>query len=220
MRAVEAAIFAAICSGTAMPPRRAEHLLSPTYPYAMTVTAFENLPIDGLPRVPPDTQMAAYKFGANCGPVSLAAVTGTFVYTLMRYFPEFPGRDHTTAADMKYALTQCGAKFHIENQGLPDIGVALIQLEGPWTRPGVPTIASLCYTHWIGCYRDYVFDLNVSDWLEREEWTACGANGWMSSVPRCTGWHVREAIEITPLPFQFSPYGRVPLRSARKASQH
>lgn len=183
----------------------------------MIITAFKSPPADGLPRVPPDIQMAAYKFGANCGPVSLAAVTGTFVYTLMRYFPEFPQRDHTTAADMKYALTHCGALFQEVGKGLPNVGVALIQLEGPWTKPGVPAVASLCYTHWIGCYGDYIFDLNIGDWLERNEWTTSGARSWMQTVPRCENWSVRSGLAITPQPFQFSPYGRVPPRVARKA---
>lgn len=178
----------------------------------MNVTAFESLPDDSLPRVPPDIQQSARIFNATCGPISFAAVLGTFVVEVMRYFPEFPQRHHTTAADMVYALQHCGAEFTPVDSTLPHTGVALIQLEGPWTNPGSPVVAQLSYTHWVALRGEYVFDSNLEDWIEREEWLARGGMQWMSTVKDCSGFRVRTGYSILPRRFQFWPYGRVPAR--------
>lgn len=183
----------------------------------MNVVAFESLPEDGLPRVPPDILQSERAFNATCGPISFAAVLGTFVIEVMRYFPEFPQRHHTTAADMVYALKNCGAEFTHAGEQLPHTGMALIQMEGPWTKPGVPVPAQLCYTHWIGVRGDYIFDPCLEDWIERDEWLAQGAMQWMSAVKGCSGFRVREAYSVIPRAFQFWPYGRVPSRRLRQS---
>lgn len=185
----------------------------------MNVTAFESLPEDGLPRVPPDILQSARTFNATCGPVSLAAVLGTFVIEVMRYFPEFPQRHHTTSADMAYALKLCGAEFSPNDSNLPHTGVALVQLEGPWTNAGAPVVAQLSYTHWVALRGRYVFDPNLEDWIERDEWIARGAMQWMRTVRGCLGFRVRTGFAIAPEPFQFWPYGRVPARRRRQSTR-
>ncbi len=183
----------------------------------MNVIAFESIPEDGLPRVPPDILQSGRMFNATCGPISFAAVLGTFVCEVMRFFPDFPQRHHTTAADMVHALKMCGAEFtHVANQ-LPHTGVALIQLEGPWTNPGAPVTAQLLYTHWVGVRGDFIFDPCLEDWIERDEWLANGAKQWMSAVKRCSGFRVRDGYSVVPRPFQFWPYGRVPARQLRQS---
>lgn len=185
----------------------------------MNVVAFEISPEDGLPRVPPDILQSARVFNATCGPISFAAVLGTFVCEVMRYFPEFPQRHHTTAGDMVYALKSCGAEFaHVGDQ-LPHTGIALIQLEGPWTNPGAPIAAQLSYTHWVGVRGDFVFDPNLEDWIERDEWLNRGAAQWMSGVKRCSGFRVRDGYSVVPRPFQFWPYGRVPEKQRRQSTR-
>jgi hypothetical protein len=178
----------------------------------MTTVAFKDERTDALPVVPPDIGQSIQELGATCGPVSVAAVFGTSVVEVMRFFPGFPQKNWVTSADMRYALDCAGARWE-RRSCLPRIGVALIQLEGPWTSPGAPVRAQLGQTHWVACRNGYVLDLNIGDWLEMEEWLCRGAASWMQSVPRCTGFSLREAFDITPQRFEFSPYGRVPRRS-------
>lgn len=176
------------------------------------VTAFDTDPLADLPRLPPDLVTAAKVFGANCGPMALAAVLGTFVCEVMRFFPYFPERTHTTPSDMAYALGACGAGHQRMRKALPTIGVGMIQIEGPWTlHPGAGRHA-LIYRHWIACSGRYIYDCNLDDWLERDEWMRAGVFSWLSGIPKATGWHPRVAFELAPHSFQFSPFGRVPLR--------
>lgn len=178
----------------------------------MITIAFKDERIDALPALPPDIVQSIQELGATCGPVSVAGVFGTSVVEVMRFFPGFPDQDWVTWADMRYALDCAGAVCE-KRSVLPHVGVALIQLEGPWTNPGAPERAQLCYTHWIACRNGYVLDLNIGDWLEKDEWFLRGAASWMQSVPKCTGFSLRGALAITPRRFEFSPYGRVPRRS-------
>lgn len=178
----------------------------------MITIAFKDERIDALPALPPDIVQSIQELGATCGPVSVAGVFGTSVVEVMRFFPGFPDQDWVTWADMRYALDCAGAVCE-KRSVLPHVGVALIQLEGPWTNPSAPERAQLCYTHWIACRNGYVLDLNIGDWLEKDEWFLRGAASWMQSVPKCTGFSLRGALAITPRRFEFSPYGRVPRRS-------
>ncbi len=178
----------------------------------MNVTAFHPESGGGLPRTPPDIHQAIGVFNATCGPLSFAAVVGTFVIEIMRFFPEFPQRHYTTCGDMAYALRHCGAEFRAIGKALPDTGLALIQIEGPWTNHGAPIAAQLRYTHWVGLRGEYIFDSNLEDWIEREEWLSRGAIKWMSTINGFTGFRVRAAYAISPRPFEFWPYGRVPVR--------
>lgn len=182
----------------------------------MTSTAFKQLAADSLPPVPPDILQSAREFRATCGPVSLAALLGTTVIEVMRFFPEFPQRDYATQADMVYALQSCGARFQAEvDPSLPIDGVSLVQIEGHWTRPGVPIRAQLRYTHWVACRCGYIFDQNIGDWLESSEWLNRGAATWMEAIPGFNGFRIRTGLSVMPQRFEFSPYGRVPRRSAR-----
>jgi len=178
-----------------------------------TVTAFPPSSVDDLPRTPTDIATSARIFGATCGPFALAAVLGTFACEVMRFFPYFPQRTHTTAVDMEYALECCGARYSRVTARLPETGVALLQLTGPWTdHPGAARHAQTM-THWIATRAEFIFDVNVGDWLERDEWIANAANTWVDFVPKATGWRPLVAFALTPQPFQFSPFGRVPARA-------
>ncbi len=180
----------------------------------MTSTAFKQLPAEGLPQVPPDIAQCEREFRSTCGPVSLAALFGTTVIEVMRFFPEFPQRDYVTQADMMYALHCCGAQPADDlSTTLPADGVALIQITGPWTQPGTPIRAQLRYTHWIACRSGYIFDQNIGDWLESQEWRTRGAPTWMARIPRYAGFAIRAGIPVTPQKFEFSPFGRIPRRS-------
>ena len=178
-----------------------------------TVTAFLPLSLDELPRAPADIVTSARVFSATCGPFALAAVLGTFACEVMRFFPYFPKRTYTTAADMEYALQCCGARFFRDTGLLPEIGVSLLQLTGPWTdHPGAARHAQTM-THWVATRGEFLYDVNVGDWLERDEWIANAADTWIASVPKATGWRPLVAFTLTPQPFRFSPFGRVPSRA-------
>ena len=178
-----------------------------------TVTAFLPLSLDALPRAPADIAISTRIFGATCGPVALAAVLGTFTCEVMRFFPYFPQRAHTTAADMEYALQCCGARFYREGSLLAETGVTLLQLTGPWTdHPGAARHAQTM-THWVATRSGFLFDVNVGDWLERDEWIGNAASAWVNAVPKATGWRPLVAFALTPQPFRFSPFGRVPVRA-------
>lgn len=178
-----------------------------------TVTAFLPSSLDELPRAPADITMSGRIFGATCGPFALAAVLGTFACEVMRFFPYFPQRTHTTVADMEYALQCSGARFYRADALLPETGVTLLQLTGPWTEhPGAVRHAQTM-THWVATRGEFLFDVTMGDWLEREEWISNAANAWVESVPKATGWRPLVAFTLTPQPFQFSPFGRVPARA-------
>jgi len=180
----------------------------------MITVAFRDERLDTLPALPPDIAQSVQELGATCGPVSLAGVFGTSVVEVMRFFPGFPAQNWVTSGDMRYALDCAGAEWQ-KCATLPAIGVALIQLEGPWTAPGVPVRAQLAHTHWIAARNGYMLDLNIGDWLDVDEWLRRGAASWMRAVRQCSGFSIRGAFAITPRRFEFSPYGRVPRRSAR-----
>ena len=94
----------------------------------------------------------------------------------------------------------------------PSYGLARIQWEGSWLKPGVNPRAAYRYTHWVGVEllseqvslsgdRDVaVWDINAlqdrrDGWLELDVWRD-------SLVPmilpkRGTGWHITHAIEVS-----------------------
>lgn len=178
-----------------------------------TVTAFITSSLDELPRNPPDVAIAARVFGATCGPVALAAVLGTFACEVMRFFPYFPIRTHTGWADMEYALQCCGARYLRQDAVLTDTGLTLLQLTGPWTEHPGAVRHAYTQTHWVATRGTYLYDVNVGDWLEREEWTEHAVQAWIDAVPKATGWRPLRSFALTPQPFHFSPFGRVPMRA-------
>lgn len=83
--------------------------------------------------------------------------------------------------------------------GWPSRGLLFIQIDGPWTQPGVPVRAAYRHTHWVSVHARHVYDINAGEaggWLPREEWERTVMLDVWSATKRATGWHVRLGIEV------------------------
>lgn len=157
-------------------------------------------------------------WGANCGPAALAAIVGLTLNEVRPHLRGFEGKGYTNPSMMFDALRSVGVPCvrrgllpvdDVEGprENWPNYGLARIQWEGPWTRPGVPLRARYRYTHWIGAARGAsgvgVFDVNClnngSGWVSLEDWKQVIVPALTASYPRASGgWHVTHAIEVTP----------------------
>jgi hypothetical protein len=146
---------------------------------------------------------AAYaEWGANCGPMSLAAALALDLPTVRTMIDGFEGKGYTNPTMMLRALDRAGIKYQrsskLKTQDLCE-GINRLQWEGPWLRPGVPPAAAYGYTHWVAAAEGRVFctATAVIGWMPRKEWerriaTVC------QEIKRCTGWHVTDhyAFEV------------------------
>lgn len=148
--------------------------------------------------VPTDSAIAQAVFGANCGPISLAAVLGEDVCDIMCYFPHFlnPNSRFTNLSSMKRALKSCGEKPRQLRQEFPTHGVALIQWLGPWTDFNLFSKWSLSYSHWIAISRDHVFDYFDDIWRPMDEWVDLVVPEYLREIPGATGWTVKFGLEV------------------------
>lgn len=88
----------------------------------------------------------------------------------------------------------------------PRWGLCRIQLEGPWTQPGVPIRARYRQTHWVGAATKTagdvgVFDVNAlangSGWCALADWTSVIVPHLTADIKRASGgWHITHAIEV------------------------
>lgn len=77
----------------------------PTFPIFLR----ETMP-DAPLGVPDDLGLAQRLFQANCGPASFAALVGTLITDIIRFFPHFPREPHTSIPHMRRALQDCGVE--------------------------------------------------------------------------------------------------------------
>ena len=150
-----------------------------------------------------DAERANDEWGANCGPGALAAIMGLTLDEVRPHMGDFERKHYTNPTLMFDALTSVGARFRT-------LGLARIQWEGPWTKPGVPIRARYRHTHWVGSRRATggvgIFDINCmnngSGWVALEAWRDI-AVPWILErcVPPADGkWHITHSIEIVELP--------------------
>lgn len=176
-----------------------------THRFAMHLTATLEKP-GALPprslRAPSDVRLAHELFGANCGPAALAAALSVQVCDVMVLFEQFPDRPYTNLSKMREVLGDLGLCFD-ERPLMPDFGLALIQMDGPWTDlPGASRWAAR-YTHWVAVSGDRIYDINAADWVSRSDWEATTLPVLISTYSRATGWRVKRGLEI--LEQDFSP---------------
>jgi len=163
-----------------------------------------------------DAERAFDEWGANCGPGALAAIMEMNLDEVRMHMGNFEAKHYTNPSLMIAALRSVGAVFKVLKLGdktagalctfvgLPNYGLARIQWEGPWTKPGVPIRARYRYTHWIGVARRStigIFDINCmnngSGWCSYEDWRDVIAPYLAKQYPRASGfWHITHAIEI------------------------
>lgn len=114
-----------------------------------------------LPAVLPDTIEAGDAWGANCGPMALAAVLGLPTVEAARELVQ-PFRGFMSPSDMAHALERARIRGCVERwthirmpaaDPWPALGLVRIQWLGPWCAPGVNPRAAYRYTHWVGVRR-------------------------------------------------------------------
>lgn len=157
----------------------------------------------GIPAVLPDTIEAGDAWGANCGPMALAAVLDLPTVEAARPLVQ-PFRGFMSPTDMYRALDRAGAKYmDVERVGL--LGLVRIQWVGPWCEPGIDPRAAYRYTHWIGMRHagqpepgrlgegTLIYDATPNRWIELSEWTRWCPSLWPK---RATGWRMSTSIEV------------------------
>jgi len=167
-----------------------------------------------------DAQRAYDVWGCNCGPGALAAILGLTLDQVRPHLGDFEAKRYTNPTLMKSALVSLGAKWSLTSLGQrrcgwqvnylgwPRYGLARIQWEGPWTKPGVPIAARYRHTHWVGSMqgaisdRYGIFDINClnngSGWVSADDWRDVLVPWLLSECePKADGrWHITHAIEI------------------------
>ena len=147
--------------------------------------------------IPPDVEEAAATWGANCGPIALAAgLRRTLAQVRPLLGTSFKG--YMNARDMLDAVKNAGRLGRLVEveQGWQGTGFVRIQWEGPWLREGVPIGAALAHTHWVFALDGRVFDCNFEP-LRYDTW---GAWEYEVAAPiiqltrGATGWRIRDVI--------------------------
>ncbi|HEX4302855.1 MAG TPA: hypothetical protein VHZ78_08675 [Rhizomicrobium sp.] len=153
-----------------------------------------------------DAIRASDEWGANCGPGALAAIMHLTLEQVRPHMIGFEGKGYTNPTMMFDALRSIGRHWRRTDVRWPRYGLARIQWEGPWTKPGVPLRARYRQTHWVGSARSNgetgIFDINAigngTGWCSEVIW----ANSLVphilkECVPRADGrWHITHAIEV------------------------
>ncbi len=146
-------------------------------------------------RAPTDVETANRLFGANCGPVTFAALLSLQTCDVMQFFSHFETRKFTTCRDMMQALKACGIEFAI-GADYPEFGFALIQIEGPWTQSRKAARWSDKYTHWVGVCGRRIYDINAAAWMPAHEWEAQFVSALIAATPGATGWSVKRSVQV------------------------
>jgi hypothetical protein len=160
-----------------------------------------------------DAMRAGETWGANCGPAALAVVAGMTLDEIRPYMGDFESKRHTNPTLMLACIRNLElpiGDWHLDNSGAslawPKHGLARIQWEGPWTKPGVPIAARYRHTHWVASMaiegeEQNIFDVNcmsVGGWVPLSEW-AGSVVPWLlgQCEPKADGrWHITHCIEI------------------------
>lgn len=160
------------------------------------------------------------KWGANCGPGALSAITGASYDRVRGAMVGFEAKGYTNPSMMFSALENLNVKFRsrraenftINLDNLQDplpcgLGLIRVQWEGPWMNSGVPLRARYRFTHWIGCQKGYlVFDINAtndeqpdgwSGWLPFKAWSIHIVPSILLNYPKSNGkWHFTHVVEL------------------------
>jgi hypothetical protein len=93
------------------------------------------------------------------------------------------------------------SSFSLKTDAFPTNGLARIQFEGPWCKPGVPLAAAYKHTHWVGSLVEndttpWIFDVN-SGWTTYGTWRDMTMPDLTSDIKRATGkWHVTHRWQL------------------------
>lgn len=170
-----------------------------------------------------DAEAAGTKWGFNCGPAALAAVTHHTPDEVRDHMIDFEGRGYTSPMMMCAALRELKVPFKAIYQVsgeeaqdprdavYPDYGLVRIQWAGRWTNPGVPIRVRYRHTHWIGIRNVIVngvmmreaFDINAmcdGGWISWAEWSRSLVPWLLPQVdPQADGrWWPTHCLAIDP----------------------
>jgi len=174
-----------------------------------------------LPFTRDEADAAHAQWGCNCGPAALAAVLGVSLDTVRRATDAvgFGTRRYMSPTMMQQAIAKAGATYTanriagvlLQSMHFPRRGLARIQWEGPWTKPGANPKWAYHYTHWVASWvRDgvtkwdkaaaildpVVFDINGGLML-LSEWESEVVPAITASIPRADGeWNVTHSWEL------------------------
>lgn len=146
--------------------------------------------------VPVDLELASRMFRANCGPASFAALIGSLILDIIRFFPQFPASPHTSIPHMKRALEQSGVQYN-SRKSWPNVGLCLIEFTGPWTKRGQYSEAAK-HRHWVATIRGQIYDVNANQWLQMDVWEQQIMPHLVEAHPGRTGWRLLKSYEVLP----------------------
>lgn len=154
-----------------------------------------------------DADAAWDSWGCNCGPGAVAGVLGLTLDQVRPHLGDFETKRYTAPTLMWAILRSLRVRFSLmQRKDWPRYGLARIQWEGPWTRPGVPMAARYRHTHWVGsCWHpgrgQGVFDINCmnngSGWAALADWEGVIVPALTAEIRRADGkWHITHAVPI------------------------
>jgi len=136
--------------------------------------------------------------GAACGHCALAAWLDVPLVIACHTGFEMDGtrlvRPWVNMPDMEAAFRKCEVSARSVGYTLPRNGLALIQWQGPWTRPGVPPRVACMHRHWIAVRGKSVWDINLEFWESLKAWEAFVCRELMPE--KATGWTVARGYEL------------------------
>lgn len=160
-----------------------------------------------------DVCRANDEWGCNCGPAAVAAIMDMTLDDARPHMSDFEAKGYTNPTTMFAALKnigrpwrEIGPRDHTVGRPWPTYGLARIQWEGPWTKPGVPMRARYRSTHWVGSASREdgaigVFDVNAigngSGWVSLKDWARIVVPSILETFKRADGkWYITHAIEV------------------------
>ena len=174
-----------------------------------------------VPAVLPDTIEAGDAWGANCGPMSLAAVLGLPTVEAARELVH-PFRGFMSPTNMVDALELTRIRglaarwTHLRNAAhdpWPALGLVRIQWLGPWCDLADPRVAYR-FTHWLGVRVDkpashldavdardgspaearvMIYDATPNRWIPLDRWARWCSTLWPK---RAMGWAPTNRIDV------------------------
>ncbi len=155
-----------------------------------------------------DAERANAEWGANCGPGAIAGILGMTLDELRPSMGDFESKRYTNPTLMWEVLRRLNVDFSASKaKRWPSFGLARIQWEGPWTKPGVPARAAYRHTHWVGVNGRNpsnigIFDINAigngSGWCSLADWAEILVPDILREcVPKASGaWHIAHSVEV------------------------
>jgi hypothetical protein len=162
-----------------------------------------------------DAREAGDAWGLNCGPAAVCAIVGLTPEEIRPHLGDFELKRYTNPTLMWEILLNLnvhikgirGLASNVSQLPWPRWGLARVQWEGPWTKPGVPMRVRYRQTHWVGVNSSNpdnigIWDVNClsngTGWVSLDEWTNSLVPWLLKQChPKADGkWHLTHTVEI------------------------